>query len=340
MKKAFQIIAFVFASFFTVEPVFAGIIIVSEKDNPILMQLEKNRVRVYRAVNLMTAVSIAKKGDGLLLLDQMNGQDAISPELTRLMAKKHLKVFVQYPFFANHLKPDTQTIKLERVVITSKDIAGVDSLAILSVNDHIFYRYDQKKRVLASLAGVAGFDRAEYGLKDVTVYPFLFEEGGMLFASANISDWTTSRYGPQAYWQRVWDYIFSHVGIEAKISWIEEGLVSPALARNETVESKDYVKALKDGADWYLNSKLLIAGQWSHLVDSFTRKNGEGVVFPAVSDSFERGDGSWGILEGHASYISKDGSQPVRWWLRSDCQAETALALSRPAKYISSRNIN
>ena len=108
-------------------------------------------------------------------------------------------------------------------------------------------------------------------------------------------------------------------------------MVNAAFSPGNFVTHNDYLKALSQGANWYLDSRLLVAGDWQHLVEKYTHKNGEGVVFPAVDPSFKTGDGSYGILEGHASFINKDGSQPVRWWLRADCQAETAFALSSAA---------
>ncbi|NMC38919.1 MAG: hypothetical protein GYA41_11415, partial [Bacteroidales bacterium] len=44
------------------------------------------------------------------------------------------------------------------------------------------------------------------------------------------------------------------------------------------------------------------------------------------------GDGSFGLLEGIASKVNRDGSQPVRWWLRSDSNGESSLAFALRAK--------
>jgi len=56
------------------------------------------------------------------------------------------------------------------------------------------------------------------------------------------------------------------------------------------------------------------------------RAGTETVAMPAASD--HSGDGSLGILEGYASRINPDGSQPVRSVLRADCQAESAMVLA------------
>jgi len=50
--------------------------------------------------------------------------------------------------------------------------------------------------------------------------------------------------------------------------------------------------------------------------------------FSAPQSVSETGDGSFGVLEGIVSKINLDGSQPVRWSLRSDCNGESALAFA------------
>ena len=42
----------------------------------------------------------------------------------------------------------------------------------------------------------------------------------------------------------------------------------------------------------------------------------------------ETGDGIFGVLEGIASRVNSDGSQPTRWWLRSDSNGESSLAFA------------
>ena len=54
---------------------------------------------------------------------------------------------------------------------------------------------------------------------------------------------------------------------------------------------------------------------------------------PAVNNAAPQpisqvGDGSFGVLEGIASEVHPDGSQPTRWWLRSDSNGESSLAFA------------
>lgn len=303
----------------------AAVIIVASRQNPVAKALADNGIPIKYARHLKAALRLATSGDGILVL---GNQYVLSPADHRLIAAKKLKVYLQYPSYSGDTAPGKQAIRLERVVVNTSAIAGIDSLGILSVNDHDFYSYNEKPHTLAYLARVAGFDRAEYGIEDVKKYPLLFIENNILVAGADISNWQTARFGPRAYWLQLWQYIFNYVGIAQPVSWNGHAAVYPAFTQNNSVTTSDYINALKQGANWYLDSRLLVAAEWQHLVEKHTRKNGEGVVYPAVDASQPTGDGRLGILEGHASAINKDGSQPIRWWLRADCQAETAFALS------------
>lgn len=338
MKNILKIFLIAFVLLFAINSVFAGVIVVAGRQNPILRTLVANDIKVKRADGLEEALKLAAFGDGLLVLEPGNNQAGTNAcrvsrgTLIAAVRNKKLKVYIQYPWYLTEKLPAKGNITLERGVVVTSSIPGVDSLGILSVNDHPFFEYDNEHGVLASIAKVAGFDRAEYGLKGTRAYPLLFVEKGILVSSVDISDWMIARFGPADYWKDLWHYIFNYVGVGKKMHWNTDTGVRPGFAANALLTRTDYRNAIKKGAAWYINSKLLVAGDWRLLVDRFTHKNGEGVVFPGVADSMPAGDGQWGILEGHASHINRDGSQPVRWWVRADCQAETAFALSTAAK--------
>lgn len=336
MKNILKIFSIVLLLLFAINDVFAKIIVVAGKQNHILQTLIANKVEVKRANDLKEALHLAVYGDGLLVLEPGNRQVGgnhygLNQGTLAAMSKKGLKVYVQSPWYLAEKEPAKQRITLERGVVATSLIHGVDSLSILSVNDHSFFEYGNKEDLLVAIAKVAGFDRAEYGLKDTRTYPLLFVENGVLVSGVDISDWVVARFGPADYWKNVWRYIFSYVGIHKELTWTADAGVRPAFAENVPLAAADYLNAIQKGAAWYVHSRLLVADNWRSRVDSFTRKNGEGVVFPGVAGSMPAGDGRWGILEGHASYINRDGGQPVRWWIRADCQAETAFALSTAA---------
>ncbi|MGN7785892.1 hypothetical protein ACTJIJ_15295 [Niabella sp. 22666] len=309
----------------------ARVIIVADRQHPIPEVLIKCGIDVGFANNLSKAIRSAAFGDGVMVLQNRHAPSAGELDI---LSRKRLKVFLQYPSFIGNTVPDEQKVTLERVVMNTSCVRDMDSLAILSVNDHSFYKYSPKKLTYAYIAKIAGFDKAEYGFEGVNRHPFLFIENGILVAGADISKWQRARFGPQEYWKNLWQFIFHYVGISKTVLWNTDNSVQPALNKNSSVAPGDYLNALQLGAGWYTRSKLLVADNWQYLVNEQTRKNGEGVIFPAVNDSMKAGDGRLGILEGHASFINHDGSQPVRWWLRGDCQAETAFALSSAASVL------
>ena len=65
-----------------------------------------------------------------------------------------------------------------------------------------------------------------------------------------------------------------------------------------------------------------IPGQW------------ENPLGPSVSQQLPNGDGSLGILEGHASNIYYNGAQQYRYWLRADVQGEVAYALAAAGNFL------
>jgi hypothetical protein len=77
-------------------------------------------------------------------------------------------------------------------------------------------------------------------------------------------------------------------------------------------------------ASWFKNSGLLISAERRPEIEALLRAGQD--VTPA--DPGAAGDGSHGILEGYASQIRPDGSQPQRTAIRADCQAESAAVLA------------
>lgn len=312
----------------SVHTVSAEVIIVAGKENNFVKLLEANRIPFSRKDNIAQALAYAKQSDGLLLInDATAAGKSLSVGEQKVMRAKHLKVYLEYPYYLADQQPEIQKINLERGVITTTKINKSPIHSIFTLNDHSFYQYTQESPLVA-IAKVAGFDRAEYGLANTTVYPGLFQENNVLIASVSLSDFTESRFGPREVLNNLWIYILQEVGLKDIQTFTSKAAVHPRFAKADKLNLADYQSAVRYGAQWYFNSGLLVHPNWAHLVDTYTKKNGEGVVYPASPNQTAIGDGTLGILEGHASYIQKDGSQPLRWWLRGDCQAETAFALS------------
>lgn len=332
MKLNIKILLCLFTCFWG-KMVYSNLIVVAGAGHHMVTTLQFNGVEHKVVSSLSAAIKVAARGDGIIVLETKE-QRPVTQVMHRTIRNKQLKVFMQFPSFSSLLRPQQRKIELERAVWLNSKVPGIDSLAILSINDQHFYTYDSVQQVLAVVAKVAGFDKAEYGISDVQNYPLLFWDNNILVSSVRISDWKTARFGPEKYWENVWNFILKELGVNQSISWISTGGVEPSFARSTPLVTADFRQALQKGTQWYLQSKLLVGENWQHLIDSFTRKNGEGVVYPGVGIQFKSGDGKYGILEGHASVINKDGSQPVRWWLRGDCQAETAFALTTAARLL------
>ena len=93
--------------------------------------------------------------------------------------------------------------------------------------------------------------------------------------------------------------------------------------------------AVRRGIDWHTRAKMLLNNQgWEeykklwNLNDSNMYTTVPAIDNAAPQPESEPGDGSFGVLEGIASRVNFDGSQPTRWWLRSDSNGESSLAFA------------
>jgi len=282
------------------------------------------------------ALSKANLEDGIMLIkDETIPTNYINTKQSSIIKNKRLKVYIEYPYYISTNKPIERKINLERAVINSDNIQNAPFLSIFSLNDQQYYEYNEVKNLVA-IAKVAGFDKAEYGLNNTIVYPGLFSKEKYLISSFSLSNFSSSRFGPQEVVTELWNYIFKFLGLETKHKLELTAEVHPRFQKNDVIKLENFYSAVKDGTSWYYHSGLMVHPKWSPYVNKYTRKNGEHVVNPKVQNQHLVGDGSLGILEGHASYIHSDGSQPIRWWLRGDCQAETAFALSSAANLFKS----
>ncbi|MEO6682223.1 MAG: hypothetical protein ABIN48_05300 [Ginsengibacter sp.] len=319
---------------------YSNIVVVSNSDNNIKELLSRNNIEHLHFYDYKKAKKKLKRGDTFLLLDtKQNQAHGISfSELSKIL-KKGVRVYLEAPYFISDLSDGvSQKVILERAVLNTSKIKGLDSLSILSLNDHEYYNYSQSNPIM-QLAKVAGFDKADYGFTGTTVHPLLFKSNGVLISSSKLSDLFTSRLGPRESWEKVWGFILQSSAID-HIDWkLAKISLGPSMGKNEKVQAKDFHNAINWGSEWYMKSRLLIHQDWEESVQKYTKKNGEGVTFPPVKESSPIGDGRLGILEGHASFINKDGSQPIRWWIRADCQAETAFALSSSADYLNNPHL-
>ena len=98
--------------------------------------------------------------------------------------------------------------------------------------------------------------------------------------------------------------------------------VRASFGRQEPLPADARLQAIRRGVTWYERARLLVHESWKDKVRA------QPEVAPAPPASWPAGDGRCGMLEGHSSSIFADGSQPVRWSLRADCNSESAMALA------------
>ncbi|RKD12794.1 hypothetical protein BCY91_11125 [Pelobium manganitolerans] len=316
------------------------VIICSDGKNDIVNILRSNNYSFQNIERQIDAVNAAKIGGAVIFVANQYPQKRFSytPGVAKIIKEKQLKVFVEYPDVQTGLavSKDTVQTQLERGVVITNIIPGVDSLDLFAVHNAYFVK-SKAKNPLIIVAKVAGFDDAQYGVSDVRHDPLLFKEGNALVATTRLSNLLTSRFGPVDHLKPVWEYIFSYLHPKTQWSFKVWPLpVSPVFAKNYTVTAKDHQEAIKRGNEWFYKGRFFVHPSWEA---QFLKRQGDGLnpAGPPLSQSVPVGDGSLGVLEGHLSRIQIDGSQIYRYWMRADCNAEVAYSLTS-AKNASERD--
>ena len=223
---------------------------------------------------------------------------------------------------------------LERAVVAS-DVFGksLAKMRLLAIHDCQFVEVDAANAYLVA-AKVAGFDSAVFGIKDVKTHPLLFEHPNrnILVSTTKLSQFVTARYAPQDGLQAIWNMVLCWLqpGVEIpKLDWTPT--VRPTYTQEAKLPADAVRKAIVRGIDWHTNARMLIHASWK---DEYDKGRREGRIKPANPVApgpdlrWPAGDGEFGVLEGVSSRIRYDGRQPVRWWLRSDCNGESSLAFA------------
>lgn len=316
-----------------------GMLYVScEQDNDLYRVLKDNGVSCRHFRNPGEAVAKAPPRAGVLILAQAYPVTAtdVEPSLFEEASRKRLRLYIEYPqSIAGMDIGPVQTAPLARAVVTS-DLFGeaLAPMRILAIHGCHFVtvKHDSPHLVLAR---VAGYNRALYGLPTEQVHPILIEHPdreGIMIAATKLSQCVTGRYGPLGAWQHLWlvllRWLDPTVDIES-FQW--EASVRPMYGRQDTLPEDAVHQAVTRGVDWYSRGNFLVHPSWKQV---WLEHEGGGTdpFGPPMELSLPTGDGSLGILEGHASRVDHNGDQQYRYWMRADCQAESALALSMRAR--------
>ena len=306
-------------------------------DNDLFRVMTASGTNATRVESPAAAIAKAAPGSGLLILADGYPQRTtfLDQTLFDAAAAKRLRLFVEYPTWLPDMtigKP--RRVHLERVVVAS-DAFGVSLQRhrILALHDCHFIQAEAAQADLV-VARVAGFDETVFGLDDVKTSPILFEHprGDVLVSTTKLSQFVTARYATKDAMQAVWRRVFQWLQPGGKVpDLLWTPTVRPTYTSDAALPPDAARKAIFRGIDWHTKARMLLDASWKDKYDEYRRK---GIVQPSnpvgpLPDSkWPAGDGRFGVLEGFSSRIAYDGTQPVRWWLRSDSNGETALAFA------------
>ena len=306
-------------------------------DNDLYRVMTTGTREYSRVESAAKAVQRAASGSGVLIL--ADGYPKTTTPLEQAVfdtaAAKRLRLFVEYPSWLPDMRVGApRRTHLERAVVASDAFGpALRRLRILAIHDCHFVEAEAPKAHLVA-ARVAGFDTAVFGLDDVKTYPILFEHPNreILVSTTKLSQFVTARYATKDAMQAAWRMVFRWLqpgGEMPKLGWTPT--VRPTYARREPLPPNAARKAIIRGIDWHSSARMLVDASWKTKYDEYRR---EGIVRshnpigPLPDREWPAGDGRYGVLEGFSSRIAFDGKQPVRWWLRSDSNGETALAFA------------
>jgi hypothetical protein len=347
----------------------AALIFACSPNNDLFRVATANGLGAQRFDNPDAAVAAAMPESGVLVL--ADGYPAATTVLDAGLfdkaARKRLRLYVEYPSLLPGLAVGApRGTQWERAAIASDVfLPGLAKLRILAIHDCHFVPIKAERPHIV-IGRVAGFDTAVYGLARES-FPLLCElprgDGGgeVLVATTKLSHFLTGRSAPADAWHSVWDYVFTwlepHRELK-RLSW--EPTVRPSYGAGEVLPANVEQQALRRGIDWYFNSRMVLHPSAMARYDRPANGPEPAAANPDLRQDWPYGhrvarmpdlkpppgDGSLGVLEGFDAKIFPDGTQPVRWWLRNDCNGEIAgtmalagIALSNPVWLKTAGNI-
>lgn len=319
------------------------LILSCSEDNDLYITLSSNGIVCKRFNTPSEAINDANKGSGVLILADHYPQTltVIDSILIDEAKKKKLRLFIEYPSYIPGIKVESpHSAKLERVVVSTDSIDNLEKLQIIEIHDCHYIPVLTKNPFLV-ITKVAGFDYAYFGIEDnkKDVKTILFEQNqdNLLISTTKLSQFIQARYAPKKSIQAIWNFILNWVSngqlSNKQIEWVPA--VRPTYNKNEKLAVNAEKTAVQRGIDWYFKSKMILNNEGWEEYKKIWKLNDLNIhtTVPSVNSSAEQpdsdvGDGSFGVLEGIVSKVRFDGSQPVRWWLRSDSNGESSLAFA------------
>jgi hypothetical protein len=318
------------------------IVLSCSEENDLFQTLKENRIHCMRYDSPEEAIEKADEGSGVMILSDGYPEYTIpldSSFFAKASAKK-LRLYIEYPSFIPGLKmASPRPTSLERVVVSSDRIENLKMMQILVLHDCHYVPVAAGYPLLA-ISKVAGFDRAIYGIDqnmDVGAILFEHDSANLLISTTKLSHFIKARYAPKASMQALWSHILKWVEGEkaAVINLDWEPDVRPSYTSKQILPANAARLAVQRGSDWHTNAKMLLNEQgWEEYKDLWNLNDSNMVTTVEAVDNAGpqpkamAGDGSYGVLEGIVSKVRVDGSQPTRWWLRSDSNGESSLAFA------------
>ncbi|HPN33374.1 MAG TPA: discoidin domain-containing protein [bacterium] len=300
-------------------------------DNDLYQALVDGGALYPRFDTPMAAVEAAEVGSGVLILaDEYPAKPtAVETALFDAAAKKKLRLYVEYPSSLPDIPiGESKEDRLLRGVVLSNIFGeSLPPMRIVGVNGCRYMPMKAENPHLV-LARVAGVGTAVFGLADTQAEPLLFDHprGDVLVSTSKLSNFVTGRFMPDDAWLTIWQTILRRLrpdSAEVSLSWTPT--VRPSYGRDEPLPEDVELQALRRSTDWLTKNRMLRHSAWpKQMLDWSLRYN---TVRDMPGPDCPEGDGSLGILEGFSSTIRADGSQPMRYAVRTDCMSETAMQL-------------
>lgn len=298
-------------------------------DNDLILNMINDGFNIRKGNSFDNALEETPRNGVVLFLSDGVTINELNNEQIEKIRSKNLKVYVEYSN-VNAIQPlQVDTIGIERIVVTdSLFFEELPNFSLLSVNSNYIIRSHSENQLL-SAAKVAGFDTAVFGLDGTESLPVLYKlNDNILISTSPLSNYATGRFMPEREWKKVWEGILSSLtGNTFRFkTWLS--YVKPSYEREDLLPDNYRIESVKKGIDWYFNGHFFISSEWKD--EWVDRYMGDGImpIGPELPRDLKDGDGSYGVLEGHCSYIYPDGHQKYRYWIRNDVQGETAMAFA------------
>lgn len=324
------------------------IVFVGNETNEVYQTLLQNNVTIDRFDDIEEAIYATPRGGGLIIVadNYPRTKVYISEDQYELIAKKNIRMYIEYPSIipGREISNEAYEASLERGVITSNFFGKtLPPMSIIGLNGCYLIKMKRVHNPIISFAKVAGFDRADYGLEDTEAWPLLFIEKNNIICASSFSVFKQARYGPVESWKTVWERIIQWITRDNRFRIVNFSIDPTAsFSENEELPLNARREAIRRGTEWIWKANFLIHPSREDQLKEYQPDGGDPNLFfgPPFEVTQLQGDGSRGIMEGHASYIHNDGTQKYRYLVRADVQGEAAFMLASAGNITNSEKYN